>query len=73
MDKHNTPTGRPVAPETQRALRDIVNTIGERDAAKRLNISRNALCRALAGLGVRAGTAALIAIGLTSNQPNRAA
>jgi hypothetical protein len=50
--------------EERRALHALIEKIGERAVLAELNVSRQALGRALAGLGVRRGTLALIRAGL---------
>jgi hypothetical protein len=45
-------------------LRAMVDAHGEADVRRRLQLGRTSLERALAGLGIRRGTAALIRAGL---------
>ncbi|WP_438040255.1 hypothetical protein [Sorangium sp. So ce128] len=52
--------------EERRALYDLIEKLGERALLAELNVSRQALGRALAGLGVRRGTIALVRGGLAS-------
>jgi hypothetical protein len=50
--------------EERRALLVLIEKMGERAVVAELNVSRQALGRALAGLGVRRGTIALLRAGL---------
>jgi hypothetical protein len=50
--------------EERRALLILIEKMGERAVLAELNVSRQALGRALAGLGVRRGTIALVRAGL---------
>ncbi|MDC3982417.1 hypothetical protein [Polyangium jinanense] len=52
--------------EERRALHALIEKFGERVLVAELNVSRQALGRALAGLGVRRGTIALVRAGLAS-------
>lgn len=52
--------------EERRALLGLIEKMGERAVLAELNVSRQALGRALAGLGVRRGTVALARAGLAS-------
>lgn len=52
--------------EERRALHALIEKFGERALVAELNVSRQALGRALAGLGVRRGTIALVRAGLAS-------
>ena len=52
--------------EERRALHALIEKFGERALLAELNVSRQALGRALAGLGVRRGTIALVRAGLAS-------
>ncbi|AGP41562.1 hypothetical protein [Sorangium cellulosum] len=52
--------------EERRALYALIKKLGERALLVELNVSRQALGRALAGLGVRRGTIALVRGGLAS-------
>lgn len=52
--------------EERRALLILIEKMGERAVLAELNVSRQALGRALAGLGVRRGTVALVRAGLAS-------
>lgn len=52
--------------EERRALLILIEKMGERAVLSELSVSRQALGRALAGLGVRRGTVALIRAGLAS-------
>lgn len=52
--------------EERRALYALIEEFGERAVLAELNVSRQALGRALAGLGVRRGTIALVRAGLAS-------
>jgi hypothetical protein len=45
----------------------LIEKFGERALVAELNVSRQALGRALAGLGVRRGTLALVRAGLASS------
>jgi hypothetical protein len=65
--------GTPPPAEVAQAVRQLVDTVGEREAMRRLGLSRTALVRVIAGLGVRRGTIALCQIGLIpSAMPNSA-
>jgi hypothetical protein len=55
-----------VSAEERRALHALIEKFGERALVAKLNVSRQALGRALAGLGVRRGTIALVRAGLAS-------
>jgi hypothetical protein len=59
----HTASGKPLPEATCNWLREQIERFGEREVAKRLGLSRDALTRVVAGLGVRPGTAALIANG----------
>ena len=50
--------------EERRALHALIDKYGERALVAQLNVSRQALGRALAGLGVRRGIIALVRAGL---------
>lgn len=50
--------------DERRALHALIKKMGERAVLAELNVSRQALGRALAGLGVRRGTVALVRAGL---------
>lgn len=52
--------------EERHALLILIEKMGERAVLAELNVSRQALGRALAGLGVRRGTIALVRAGLAS-------
>lgn len=52
--------------DERRALHALIEKFGERALLAELNVSRQALGRALAGLGVRRGTVALVRAGLAS-------
>jgi hypothetical protein len=52
--------------EERRALHALIEKLGERALVAELNVSRQALGRALAGLGVRRGTIALVRAGLAT-------
>lgn len=52
--------------DERRALLILIEKTGERAVLAELNVSRQALGRALAGLGVRRGTIALVRAGLAS-------
>ena len=52
--------------EERRALFILIEKMGERAVLAELNVSRQALGRALASLGVRRGTVALVRAGLAS-------
>lgn len=52
--------------EERRALHALIESFGERALVAELNVSRQALGRALAGLGVRRGTIALVRAGLAA-------
>jgi hypothetical protein len=62
-DKRHAPKGEPLAADDLAWLADLVRTEGEHAAIARTGMSRNALHRCLAGLGVYAGTRALVRIG----------
>ncbi|TKC98601.1 hypothetical protein [Polyangium fumosum] len=49
-----------------RALRRLIEKMGERAVVAELNVSRQALGRTLAGLPVRRGTLALVRAGLAA-------
>jgi hypothetical protein len=55
-----TKTATTVPPPTRDRLRKLIGAIGETEAIAELGVSRQTLSRALAGLGVRRGTVALI-------------
>ncbi|WP_438040141.1 hypothetical protein [Sorangium sp. So ce128] len=52
--------------EERRTLHALIEEFGERAVLTELNVSRQALGRALAGLSVRRGTIALVRAGLAS-------
>jgi hypothetical protein len=53
--------------EERRVLHALIDKYGERALVVELNVSHQALGRALAGLGVRRGTIALVRAGLASS------
>jgi hypothetical protein len=55
-----------LAAEERRALLVLIEKMGERAVLAELKVSRQSLGRALAGLGVRRGTVALLRAGLAS-------
>jgi hypothetical protein len=59
------PRGHALPPELHARLADLVAREGETAAQARLDLSRSALYRALAGLAVLPGTLALIRAGLS--------
>ncbi len=69
----NRSTGTPLPEELQNKLRDEIRAKGERAVSERLRVSRNALYRGAAGLGIRWGTHVLITSGLQQSDPPRAA
>jgi hypothetical protein len=60
------PTDLALSAEERRALLILIEKMGECAVLAELNVSRQALGRALAGLGVRRGTIALVRAGLAS-------
>ena len=52
--------GTPLPEDLRNALAAMVREHGDREAAKRVQVSTNTIQRALAGLGVNRGTVALI-------------
>ena len=52
--------GMPLSDELKAELRQLVHAVGEREARSRVGVSRSTLARALAGLGLYPGTAALL-------------
>ncbi len=63
MNPHPTP-GIPLHEGLRMRLAAFVSKHGEKPACAVLQVSRPALLRALAGVGVRRGTALLIEVGL---------
>ena len=61
--------GAPLEAEDRDRLRELAARVGETRAAERLRVSRQTFARALAGLGVHRGTAALIVQGLRAEPP----
>lgn len=57
--------GKPLDPELQGALANLIEREGEQMAAAICGCSRQTLARAVDGLGVRAGTVALFRAGLS--------
>ena len=64
--KKRRPAGGPISPEAQTQIRAIVAATSEREAMARLNISKQTLWRALAGLNLAPGSLALIGNALKS-------
>jgi len=58
--------GLALSAEERRTLLILIEKMGERAVLAELHVSRQALGRALAGLGVRRGTVALVRAGLAS-------
>lgn len=57
---HSGTLGQPLPVQQRDQLRDHVRALGERRVLQITGVSRNALARALAGLGVRDATAFMI-------------
>lgn len=60
MVKHTHRHGTPLADETRRHLKSLVEKIGEYEAAKAIGIGYPSIARAIAGLGLRKGTVVAI-------------
>ena len=60
----STPT---LPPEERQVLQQLVDNVGEVRALAIVNVSREALARALAGLPVRRGTLSLVRSGLAAH------
>lgn len=60
MAQENSRGGDPLPEDHRRRIRSLIDEHGEVGAGELLGISRQALARAVGGLGVRAGTAALV-------------
>lgn len=54
--------GAPLDADLAAQIRSLVARVGERRAVQTLGVSRECLARALAGLGLRRGTALLIRV-----------
>lgn len=52
--------GTPLADQDRAALKNLVELVGEREAAHRLGVGRHTLARALGGLGLYPPTAFMI-------------
>jgi hypothetical protein len=65
MDERSRYRGVTASPELQAQVTEVVRTLGDAEASRRLGISRVALLRLLAGMPVRAGTLALAREGLS--------
>ncbi|MCY1077405.1 hypothetical protein [Archangium lansingense] len=58
----------PLSDDLRSALRAMVARLGENEARRRIGLSRGALARALAGLGVYPGSVALVRAALAEQQ-----
>jgi DNA invertase Pin-like site-specific DNA recombinase len=69
----NRAFGAPLTEEQRARIKRLVDRVGETEAARRLGLPRQTLARALAGLGLRRGTAVLFIQQLDALDAQRAA
>lgn len=58
--------GTPLSSENQKRLAALVKQVGEYEAAKRIGVGYPSIARAMAGLGLRKGTAVAIEVRLAA-------